>query len=165
ILRGNMYEHELPEDFLDTYKLPKKVKITAWVLAFAILAVGVWASFHWSDWVNFARSGAVLVVLSLSLAAFGFGNGFIDRVLSVVKPMAVKIVEMQSKNRPHLYGIHSGLTQKEKDDLVQKVSRERLNQIHVLMKNRMAKDVQKIEFLIAALGTLVWGFGDLVGKL
>ncbi|EIX4885371.1 hypothetical protein MDT45_004245 [Vibrio vulnificus] len=160
-----MYEHELPEDLLDTYKLPKKIKIAAWVLAFAILAVGVWASFHWSDWVHFARSGAVLVVLSLSLAAFGFGNGFIDRVLFLLKPMTAKIVEMQSKNRPHLYGIHPRLTEKEKDDLVQKVSRERLNHVHVLMKNRMAKDVQKIEFLIAALGTLVWGFGDLVGKL
>jgi len=160
-----MYEHELPEDLLDTYKLPKKIKMAAWMLAFAILAVGVWGSFQWSDWVHFARSGAVLVVLSLSLAAFGFGNGFIDRVLFLLKPMTANVVEMQSKNRPHLYGIHPGLTEKEKDDLVQKVSRERINQVHILMKNRMAKDVQKTEFLIAALGTLVWGFGDLMGKL
>lgn len=160
-----MYEHELPEDLMDTYKLPNKIKMAAWMLAFAILAIGVWASFQWSDWVHFARSGAVLVVLSLSLAAFDFGNGFIDRVLFLLKPMTANLVEMQSKNRPHLYGIHPGLTEKEKDDLFQKVSRERLNQVHVLMKNHMAKDVQKIEFLIAALGTLVWGFGDLVGKL
>ncbi|ELV8553733.1 hypothetical protein QNE49_001367 [Vibrio fluvialis] len=159
-----MYEHELPEELLDTYKLPKKIKISAWFLAFSILAVGAWAGLHWNDWVHFARSGAVLVVLSLSLAAFGFGNNFIDRVLFLVKPATAKIIEIQSNNHPHLYGIHENLTDKEKSDLIHKVSRERINQVHVLMKNRMAKDVQKIEFLIAALGTLVWGFGDLVGR-
>jgi hypothetical protein len=160
-----MYEHEIPEEILNSFKLSRLIKLGVWFLAIFTLLCGVIISIQLTNWTHFARSGSVLVVLSLSLAAFGFGNGFIDKMLTVLKPIALRIVNMQSENRPYLYGINDGLTDKQRDQLVKKVTSERVNQIHMLMKNRLSKDIQKIEFTIAALGTFVWGFGDLIGKL
>ncbi|HCG7163509.1 TPA: hypothetical protein NJ349_004694 [Vibrio parahaemolyticus] len=160
-----MYEHEIPKQVLDTYKLPLRIKLMVWFLALSIMGIGAYLSHLERDWMLFARSGSLVVVVSLSLAAFGFGQKFINSVVKMVEPVALKIVAMQVSKRPYLYGVQAGLKDEELAAIIEKVTRERITSINTIMHKRLAQSVQKTEFVIAALGTLVWGFGDLIGKV
>jgi hypothetical protein len=160
-----MYEHEIPKQILDSYKLPLRIKLMIWFFALSIMGVGAYLSHLENDWMLFARSGSLVVVVSLSLAVFGFGQKFISSVVDMIEPIALEIVTMQVSKRSYLYGVRSGLKDEELAEIVEKITRERIDRINAIMHKRLSQSVHKTEFFVAGLGTLVWGFGDLVGKV
>ncbi|CAK3652177.1 hypothetical protein CWO27_08170 [Vibrio sp. 10N.286.51.C3] len=156
---------EIPKEILEAFKVPVLFKIIAWSFTILICALGVYASFHWGDWIHFARAGAVIVVLSLALEASGYIDKYLDKILNMINDIFPEIVLKQVMKNKHMYGLKGN---ESKDQLVQIARKEnsrRLTDIGNIASNQFYKNLRRTEFTIATIGTLIWGFGDLLEAL
>jgi drug/metabolite transporter (DMT)-like permease len=83
-----------------------------------VAALGVYASSRTGDWINFARSGAVIVIIGALITAWD---------------------SLRAGNRPML--------------LLR----------HVFSRERMPSET--LGLCLIVVGTLIWAFGDLAGRL
>ena len=114
-------------------------RVVAWFAAASVLsmAAGVWLSVATGDWMWFARSGAILTALGLVLAS--------RKVLIARADLVALLQEM------------------EQADGTQRTAR--LESFKRLQRDLDRQVVEKAGFAILVIGTLVWGFGDLIGRL
>ncbi len=114
-------------------------RVVAWFAGASLLAMaaGVWISVATGDWMWFARSGAVLTALGLVLAS--------RKVLIARADLVSLLQEM------------------EQADGTQRTAR--LESFKRLQRDLDRQIVEKAGFAILVIGTLVWGFGDLIGRL
>lgn len=152
----------IPNEILDSFRVPRLFQFLVWVIAIFILFVGIVSSFYWDTWMCFARAGAVIVILALALEASGYVDRYVSKLLGVVGEISPTIVVSQVLNNKHLYGLKGNETDEQLADIVVKENARRLNYVAGVMEGRLYKDLRKTEFKIAALGTLLWGFADLV---
>ena len=108
-------------------------------LGASVLAAGggIWASAATGDWTWFARSGAVLTGLGLLLAS--------RKVLIARADLLALLQEMEDA-----------------DGAERTV---RLASFKRLQRDIDRQLLERVGFGLLMLGTLVWGFGDLVGRL
>lgn len=156
---------EIPEEILEAFKVPFVFKVIAWSLTTLICVFGVLASFHWEDWVHFARAGAVIVVLSLALEASGYIDRYVSKLLKHVSIISSQIVLMQVKRNKHMYGLKGDESEEQLAQVAKKENSRRLTDIGNVAENQFYKNLRKLEFTIATIGTIVWGFGDLIESL
>lgn len=135
-------------------KATKKVKRiqshgTIFVILLAILVLaGMVPSILSSDWIWFSRSGSLVVVFGVLIVWIDYKGGINDALDTVL-----------SGYKEHLRNSED-LTENQKDKFGKEVE-GKFNEVSVLTE----KQFQNIEFYVIALGTLVWGYGDLVSKL
>lgn len=98
---------------------------------------GLLPSIYYSDWEWFSRSGALVIIYGVYIVWLDYQGG-IDSALSKI--------EFAAKEK---FG-----------ELTDELSKT-INQIKISNK----KMYQTMEFLILGFGTLIWGYGDLVGEL
>jgi glucan phosphoethanolaminetransferase (alkaline phosphatase superfamily) len=130
---------------IDAISAHKKYFIIAWGIAFLIIAIGTYLSIECNDWRILARAGALLVVVALFLEGVGIIKFYSDKIVNFINNLIKEDITLSS----------NGLTKEEK---VKEIER----------RQKLAKDVilnkfKKTEFYIATLGTLLWGFADLLG--
>jgi hypothetical protein len=101
------------------------------------MAAGVWASSASGDWSWFARSGAVLTALGLVLAS--------RKVLIARADLLALLSEM------------------ERVDGAERTAR--LESFRRLQRDLDRQVMEKAGFGLLVLGTVVWGFGDLLGRI
>ncbi|HZF77007.1 MAG TPA: hypothetical protein VE033_14365 [Acetobacteraceae bacterium] len=108
-------------------------------LGAAVLAAGggVWASAGTGDWTWFSRSGAVLTGLGLLLAS--------RKVLIARADLLALLQEMEAA------------------DGAERTAR--LASFKRLQRDIDRQLLERVGFGLLMLGTLVWGFGDLIGRL
>lgn len=147
------------------FKIPILYVATAYLLVTIVLAIGVGLSIKLDDWMWLARFGAFLVCLAMMLEATGVLERYVNRVFGIVEGVTAEVVLMQVKRLPHLYGICSETTAKQIQEIAEKEHRRRLKYADNLMRNIIAKKVQRHEFFLASAGTLIWAFADLLNKL
>lgn len=148
-----------------TFRIPVQYVAAAYLPMLAVLAIGSWLSLQFNDWLWLARFGAFLVCLAMMFEVTGVLERYVQRVFGIVEGVTAEVVLMQVKRLPHLYGICSEYTDQQIEEIAAKEHRRRLKNLDDLMRSTLAKKVQKHEFFIASVGTLIWAFADLLNKL
>ena len=148
-----------------TFRIPKRYVIAGYLLTAVILAIGTWLSIRLGDWMWLARFGAFLVCLAMMLEVTGILERYVKKVFSVVEGATAEVVLMQVKRLPHLYGVFSKTTAQQIQEIAEKEHRRRLKDADDRMRNAIARNVQRHEFILASVGTLLWAFADLLNKL
>ncbi len=119
------------------------------VLFFGIPLLGIGISISNNDWTWFSRFGSLMVSQSI------FGLVFHQILLKT------------RENHSELQEILKGRELPETEDFSE-LQKETLSRLHNLdvEKNKI---LESVEFFFASInalfGTLIWGFGDLIGKL
>ncbi len=147
------------------FHIPRHYVAVGYLLVFAVLASGAWLSIRLDDWGWLGRFGAFLVCLAMMMEITGVLERYVKRVFGVVEAVTAEVVLMQVKRLPHLYGVNRQTTAQQIQEIAAKEHRRRLKQADELMRNAIAKRVQKHEFIVASVGTLLWAFADLLNKL
>lgn len=112
--------------------------VRGFLLASALsVAAGIWASATTDDWMWFARSGAVLTALGLVLAS--------RKILIARADLVALLAEM------------------ERADGAERTAR--LESFKRLQRDLDRQVMEKAGFGLLIAGTIVWGFGDLVGRV
>jgi hypothetical protein len=155
-------QNNIPDEVLDSFSVPRLFKFLVWAIAIFILFIGIVSSFYWDTWMCFARAGAVIVILALALEASGYIDRYVSKLLEVVREVSPSLVVSQVLNNKYLYGLKGNETDEQLADIVVKENARRLNYVAGIMEGRLYKELRKTEFKIAALGTFLWGFADLV---
>jgi hypothetical protein len=101
------------------------------------LASGIWASTATEDWMWFARSGAVLTLLGLVLAS--------RKILIARADLLALLGEM------------------ERADGAERTAR--LESFKRLQRDLDRQVMEKAGFGLLIAGTIIWGFGDLLGRV
>lgn len=133
------------------------VERTLFLSVILVFAMGVVQSVKFGDWQWFERSGSLLILIAIFLAWYDYVEMLGDARLFYAKKFAEQIDNLQkSKPAGIIAGVmHDGkiaecaVTAKEVDEVTEAL-RKRLN---------------KIEAVILSLGTVVWGYGSVIGKL
>ncbi|MCP1338052.1 hypothetical protein NJR55_00470 [Idiomarina sp. M1R2S28] len=104
---------------------------------FIVVFFGVLPSVFTCDWSWFSRSGSIIVVYGVYIVWLDY-KGKIDSDLTLLK------------------------------SAVNKKFGEKAEELHDIMdtmrsNNRLLYD--RVEFILLASGTVIWGYGDLVGKM
>lgn len=140
--------------------------IIAIIVSIIILGIGIWLSLELDDWTIFSRSGSLLVVIALALAILDHSN-WLQKVINVSSDAALPEFKEKLKQN-FLNKVTERLSkhnlQKSEDEIEYIVNIEISKYIEEV-PNRIGSTVkrsfQKYELIIAAIGTIVWGFGDL----
>ncbi len=152
-----------PDIFSKAFKVPRKYKIYAWLLTLLIITIGIYLSIIKDDWIILARAGALIVILSLSLESTGIIQKLINKIINTTKELTREIVIMQVKRNTNLYGNSDSRTEDDINQISEKELNKRVESLQLLIEKTMYSDLRKTEFSIAALGTFLWGFADLIG--
>ena len=99
--------------------------------------LGLWASVATDDWMWFARSGAVMTALGLVLAS--------RKILIARADLVALLADM------------------ERADGAERTAR--LDSFKRLQRDLDRQVMEKLGFGLLIVGTIVWGFGDLLGRV
>lgn len=157
-----MDSNTIPNEILESFRAPRLFKFAVWAIAIFILCIGIVSSFYWDTWMCLARAGAVIVILALALEASGYIDRYVSKLLGVVGEISPKIVVSQVLDNKYMYGLKGDETDEQLADMLVKENARRLNYAAGVIEGRLYKDLRKMEFKIATLGTFLWGFADLV---
>ena len=128
-------------------------------LATILLSVmGVALSISLKDWQCFARSGSLIVILGIIVAWKDITGNLQAYINAIIDVLAKKIQEIENGSTRGL--LYSGRKNSE-DKSRLKSYNDKLQELDRLMKLRL----KTLEVFILILGTLVWGYGDLIGNL
>ena len=132
---------------LEKLKNIHKYETVVFISILISLLTGIIPSLILLDWSWFSRSGALLVIFGVYIVWLDYQsdvNNDLDIVLS---------------------GFNKHLTENTKEDdvSIKKIETEvsnKFDEVRAATKKRF----QNIEFFIVAVGTLIWGYGDLFNK-
>jgi len=133
----------------DKVKSINKYNTVAYISIFILLITGIVPSIIFSDWGWFGRSGALLVVFGIFIIWLDY-ESIINEDLNIVF----------SGFRDHLKDSDANLTTSEVDR-IEKEIQGKFDEV----SDRTKKRYKNIEFFIVAIGTLIWGYGDLMNKV
>ena len=140
----------------------------AWCIAGVIVLSGIILSFLYNDWSIFSRSGALIIVCALLLALFDYTSStkhFFDQVRKVIGPTyrqeeLERVRELVRKEMKEY-----GLTKSEEE--IAYLADQKLESYWEGFPARFGGTLKmrsvSSEVSLAILGTLISGFGDLLG--
>lgn len=105
---------------------------------FLLFFTGILPSIYFADWFWFSRSGSLLVVYGVYIVWLDYQSGIDDGLTTVANAAKDKFGEQQSLE---------------------------LSSTIETIRTSNKKQYQTMEFLILGVGTIIWGYGDLIGKL
>lgn len=149
----------------EAFKVPFFHKAAILLLTLLVLICGMYISVSVSDWTWLGRFGALIVIASLVLEATGLIDRYLSKIFNIVTEIMPEIVEMQVKRLPHLYGLTGNETPEQIKEIAQKEFKRRITDTKALAEKAISRDMRKLEFLVASIGTLIWAFADLLNKI
>ncbi|MDT3230937.1 MULTISPECIES: hypothetical protein [unclassified Pseudomonas] len=149
----------------EVFKIPTHYVFYAYVLTTLALAFGVGLSVHFSDWMWLARFGALLVCLALMFEVTGLPEQFVNKTMDLTEGITAQTVFNQIMNRRYLYGVTDDTTDEQLSLIFDREHRRRLIVAKEIMIETIRKKIQRHEFFVASIGTLLWAFADLLNKL
>jgi len=106
----------------------------------AVLICGVWLSNNRDDWTWFARSGSMIVVIGIFLTS--------SQIIENSR-------RLKARRSRHSKNFHR--------DYAEDIKRGTLDRSRILDEDIWENGLRG--FYLLVIGTLIWGFGDLVGYL
>jgi hypothetical protein len=122
----------------------------------AILVVGAVVSVHDNDWMWFARSGSLLVIVAALMHVFD-AKSRVERAKNNGLALVEKFMDGLGERRSDKI-----------DGMLVPLRRSAQALHHRLSRydiERYSQTYKHYELLAALVGTFVWGFGDLIGRL
>lgn len=147
------------------FRIPMWHLVGGYTLAALVLSFGIGLSIYLHDWMWLARFGAFLVCLALMFEITGLPERFVGKALAIAEKATEETVLKQMLKRSYLYGITSETTDEQLSVIFEKEHRRRLVFTSDAMTNAIKKKIQKHEFIVASIGTMLWAFADLLNKL
>ncbi len=136
------------------------------LIAVMVVIIGIIISYTTSNWFWLARCGSLLVIIAVLFAATDVST--IARLVSkqsieaLGKEFADNVIKPQVLRNERKYNITGKESDEEIDKIVHEVIRDRRKQEQPKMENHLRQQMLKTELSIAALGTFLWGFADLL---
>ena len=134
---------------IEKLKSIHKYNTISYISIFILLITGIIPSIILSEWGWFSRSGALLVI-------FGIFTVWLDYESDINKSLD----NIFSGFKNYLRDSEQKLTNKE-INFIEKEINSKFKEV----SNATKKRSKNIEFFIVAIGTLIWGYGDLVNKI
>jgi|GEM_PF-1637383 len=133
---------------LEKLKSIHRYKTIISISIFILLLAGIIPSIILYDWVWFSRSGALLVIFGIFIIWLDYQSS-IENDLNTVFDSFEKYL----------------LNANEKDTESREKTKTEIQGKFNEVKKANKKRFQNIEFFTVALGTVVWGYGDLINKV
>jgi hypothetical protein len=146
--------------------LPQAYVRQAWEVVILIVLVGCLVSIRTREWMWLARSGALITVVAMVAAQFNtdvVARLLIQYLNDYRDPAAMVRADVRAK--PYLYGIGRSLAAAEEREVIEREVRRFNEDKQTILKNEMKSALGRLELAIAASGTLLWGFADLLDRL
>jgi len=124
----------------------KPLRKWPFIIVFIIL-FGIILSICNNEWSWFSRSGSLVVICGLLSARWDFTNKINEENLDILDPV---IIRNMKKN--------GGIINAQRIENIKKELRTRIVE-YTKPKYRA------VEFIMIAIGTFIWGFGDLIGVI
>ncbi len=147
------------------FNIPKRYLAAAYLLVTVVLAFGIGISFWMRDWMWLARFGAFLVCMAMIFEVTGILERYVKKIIGIAEGVTAEIVLMQVKRRAHLYGVTSETSEMHINEISEKEHARRLIFANEVIRSVISKKIQKHEFIVASVGTMLWAFADLLNKL
>lgn len=132
-------------------------EIKLYFSVFAPLLFGLISSIFWKDWQYFERSGSLVIVVAIILAWYDHVNKLGDMERFYKVQFSYLLAEME-RSRPK--GIIAGAMHDGKREQMIEVS-SNLENLCAMLKLRL----RTTEAIVLCIGTLVWGYGSIVGNI
>lgn len=145
---------------------PNKQPIDLFIVSALVLSAGIYFSFVMNDWENFSRSGSIIVVISIAIHVWD--------VKTRSEKAKSEIVEYMSSEASKLEKYQEDKSDDARfsgDHLFREIQSLKLdmeacaNRFRALDVEEVEKSYKKYEVVTGIFGTLIWGFGDLIGRL
>jgi hypothetical protein len=146
--------------------LPFRRKLLFWILLVLIVTVAAIVSYLWCDWGVLSRAGALITVLAACTATFNTRllSAFVVSALNdYIDPSEDIYQRMRAK--PYLYGVSAPLTDEQARELLEQERARHNEKLRAELEAVMGDELRRLELLIAIVGTVLWGFADLINKL
>ncbi len=117
------------------------------IASLIVTLIGILLSYNSGDWTWFSRSGSLLVVIGIIVA---------------VKDINKSLAELEDRK------LTDYLLEKLKErrpDIDENEIHDSKKEIMELTKEKIAIFYRRVEVSILITGTVIWGFGDLIGSL
>ena len=149
---------------------PRIIIIFLIFISIAIVGFGMRYSIENNDWSIFSRSGSVLVIIALIVAIVDHSYWSKKAIEVGNKAITEKRKEQFKDNfykviREDLDKYKVEKSENEINYLVNKEYTKYLEDLPERIGTVTRKSLQKYELIVASVGTVIWGFGDLLGCL
>jgi energy-coupling factor transporter transmembrane protein EcfT len=133
---------------LEKLKSIHRYKTIIGISIFILLLAGIIPSLISCDWVWFSRSGALLVIFGIFIIWLDYQSSIENDLNTVFDGFEKYLIDSTEENT-------------ESREKIKTEIQDKFNKVKEANKKRF----QNIEFFTVALGTLVWGYGDLINKV
>lgn len=124
-------------------------------LAGGVLYIGAWlTSINWLGHEWFSRSGSVVVVIGV---ISGFGSLFVEQVLRSRLVVQERIALLKARRKFRQINAPDDFTEAEIARIEQ-----HFDELEIKLQNTLKIRAGALEFFMLIVGTLVWGFGDIL---
>lgn len=128
---------------LQDYKKP----LIKWFYIIPVIFItGIIISYYCNEWSWFSRSGSLIVICGLLIARWDFTNNINEENLDILNPYFIK----------HCKRRGDGTLDPQR---LEDTKKELRTQLFLYTKS----EYRSAELIIIAIGTFIWGFGDLIG--
>ena len=164
------------------FDVKKKAKIifpfwvlpVGWLLVVILTIIGVVLSIRYDQWLIFSRCGSLIVLVALFLAIIDH-SGWAETLYKITEPKLTQNknpkIEKRIKDEivDEIQKCNLTLSEEEISFFTWLAYKLELNSYREQFPARfgsfLKSIMQKHELIIATYGTLIWGFGDLIGSL
>lgn len=125
-----------------------------------VLSLSVWWSVASEDWVNFQRSGSLVIFIAI----LAFGLDYRLRIKKAVEAMSDGMADaLEDLQRLVAESGEVNLGKEKRYRMVVTELEELKREWEEIDIEVALKAAQRWEFALLLLGTLIWGYGDLIG--
>ena len=153
---------------------PFWILAVGWLFVIIITVIGVVLSIRLNQWLIFSRCGSLIILIALFLALIDH-SGWAKTLYKITEPNLTQNQNPKTEKRikneivEELQNCNLTISEKEINFFTWLAYKQELSTYREHFPTRfgvyLKSFMQKHELIIATYGTLIWGFGDLIGSL
>lgn len=147
-----MADKQLKERFKKSPYIKRYLRI-AWIVPSLIVAISIIISISQSDWGHFSRAGSLIVVVGIYIAIMDLSGGIYELSRNNYFTMS-EFLE---------FGNIVNFEKEDLDELIKKAKEvEKTKKENNAFATYVSQIFKKIEAVLLVIGTIIWGYGDIV---
>lgn len=154
-LRLLMTNNELKESFKRSPAI-RVYQRKAWIYPVLIIITSITMSIYCSNWEHFSRSGALIVLVGVYIAYRDWSGD----IYELAKNNYLTITDFLQ------IGSTDFLDEKSRNEFIEKSKKnEETHKKNRAFVRYASQRFRKMEFILLVIGTVIWGYGDLILNL